>query len=410
MAQNNVTNSAYNAQPKAKRLLLANLFTDAPIRKEPEEPKKVITAGLVEATPAKEYPDTFFGRAYKVFTGEFQTLFKSALFFVLFTVPFILVLAWLSGLFEQSVIGTYHNFMGNVGVGFPGGGDSITLSRAKLLWEVKVPVVGMLAGCLLFGSLGLSGLFYCAKRSYFQHVYKRSARTYWMGFAKYWWKFFVSTLALVSIGYAMIVALIYLLQQQTLGTADAGAYCAVVFSWVFGAPMLLVPMVMMSLFTSYELTFVQCFKNALVIIANSPVVVVLTAIISVAPLALCALNGFFPIIICVIMAFAGCTFMSLAWIAMGDRGMVKCHNRKVETDKMNMQAMRKQAKLERKQKSAYNPAPSKSDKNKANGAQKNAQNGAQKAVQNSNQQQGTNNKPKKKQPTPYQNPKKKKKK
>ncbi len=409
MAQNNVTNSAYNAQPKAKKLLLANLFTDAQVRKEPEEPKKVIAAGLVEATTPKEYPDTFFGRAAKVFTGEFQTMFKAGLFFVLFTVPFILVLAWLSGLFEAKVMGTSHNFMGNVGIGFPGGGDSITASTAKLMWDVKVPVIGMLAASLLFGSLGLSGLFYCAKRSYFQDVYKRSAKTYWMGFAKYWWKFFVSALVLVCIGYAMIVALLYLLKQQTLGIADAGAYCAVVFSWVFGAPMLLVPMVMMSLFTSYELSFVQCFKNALVIIANSPVVVVLTAILSAAPLALCAISGFFPIIICIIMAFAGCTFIALAWIAMGDRGMVKCHNRKVETDKMNMQAMRKQAKLEKKKSSAYNPAP-KQNKNTAN-QPKGAKGGQQKGTQaNVAQQPKTDNKPKKKQPAPYQNPKKKKKK
>lgn len=378
MATNNTSNSAYAPQPKEKKLLLAKLFTDAPVRTEPKEPQKILVAGLAEAQPVKDYPDTFFGRAASVFRGEFSTLLKSSVFFILFTLPFVIILAWFAGYFENMVLGGTYNFMGNVGIGFPGGGDDISRSVADLIWNVKVPVIGMLAATLVFGSLGLSGLFYCAKRSYFQNFYKQTIRTFWMGFAKYWWKFLVTATVMVCIGYAMIVSLMFLLYQQALGIAGAGAYCAVVFSWVLGAPMLLVPMIMMSLFTSYELTFVQCFKNALVIIANSPVVVVIVAVLSAAPLALCAVGGkIFPILIYIVMAVVGATFMSLSWIAMGDRGMVKCHNRKTVTDKQAQQEMLKAKKIAKKQSASQNTQPAKK---------------------------------KKAQPAPYQNPKKKKKK
>ena len=47
MANNN-TNSAYSLPEKPKKLLLAKLFTDAQVRKEPEEKQKVVVAGLVE--------------------------------------------------------------------------------------------------------------------------------------------------------------------------------------------------------------------------------------------------------------------------------------------------------------------------------------------------------------------------
>lgn len=378
MATNNNSNSAYTPQPKEKKLLLAKLFTDAPVRTEPKEPQKILVAGLAEAHPVKEYPDTFFGRAASVFRGEFSTLLKSSVFFILFTLPFIIILAWFSGYFENMVLGGTYNFMGNIGIGFPGGGDDIAKSVADLIWNVKVPVIGMLAATLIIGSFGLSGLFYCAKRSYFQNFYKQTAKTFWMGFARYWWMFLITSVVMVCIGYAMIVALMFLLYQQTLGIAGAGAYCAVVFSWVFGAPMLLVPMVMMSLFTTYELTFVQSFKNALVIIANSPVVVVIVAVLSAVPLALCAVGGkIFPIIIYIAMAVLGATFMSLSWIAMGDRGMVKCHNRKMVSDKQNKQEMLKAAKAARKQNASLSEQTVKK---------------------------------KKTQPVPYKNPKKKKKK
>ena len=48
MANNN-PNSAYKMPKKPKKLLLGKLFTDAAVRKEPEEPQKILVAGLAEA-------------------------------------------------------------------------------------------------------------------------------------------------------------------------------------------------------------------------------------------------------------------------------------------------------------------------------------------------------------------------
>ncbi|MDE6302857.1 MAG: hypothetical protein K2M36_04665, partial [Clostridia bacterium] len=262
-------NPAKSAPSAPKKLLLSKLYTDAPVRIEPEEPQKIVVAGLAEARPVKDYPDTYFGRAVKVFRGEFMTMLKSSLFFILFTLPFILIFAWFAGYFENMTLGGIYNFMGNVGIGFPGGGDSLSHSVARLYWDVKEPVVLMLGAALIFGSLGLSGNLYCAKRSYFQNYYSKTIKTYWMGFAKYWWASLITMTCCVLIGCALGTSLIYLLQQQTLGTAGAGAYCAVVFSWLFGAPLMLVPMVTLATYVTHELTFIQAFKNALVLIANN---------------------------------------------------------------------------------------------------------------------------------------------
>ena len=375
MANNN-PNSAYSIPQKPKRLLLGKLFTDAPVRKEPEEPQKVLVAGLAEARPVKEYPDSFMSRAAAVMRGEFSTLFKATLFFLIFTIPFIVVFAWFSGYFENLMIGGTYNFMGDIGIGFPGGGDSIAVSVGSLYRDVKMPLMAMYGACFLFGSLGLSGLFYCAKRSFYQDYYKNWARTYWMGFAQYWWKYLLAGLMMVVVALGMVESLMFLLEQQALGTAGAGAYCAVVFSFLIGAPLLLLPVVMMGLFTSYELTFAQCFKNAIVIIANNLLSVPAAALLSALPLGLCAVNNLLGIIIYIAMALVGTTFMSLCWIAVASRGMVKCRTRKEDAAKAQAAEQRKAAK--------QNPY--------ANGTVVSSQ------------------KKKAKQNVPYQNPKKKKKK
>ena len=91
MANNN-PNSAYTMPKKPKKLLLGKLFTDAAVRKEPEEPQKIVVAGLAEARLTKEYPDTFFGRAAAVMRGELSLLFRSTLYFLIFAIPMVLLL------------------------------------------------------------------------------------------------------------------------------------------------------------------------------------------------------------------------------------------------------------------------------------------------------------------------------
>lgn len=348
---------------REKKLRLASLFTDAPVRVEPEEEKKVVVAGLVEATPKKDYPTGYIARAWAVFRGEFATLFKASLYFLIFTLPFVVIVGWFSNYFETMVLGGTYNFMGDIGVGYPGGGDNIAVSVARLFWDVKAPVYCILAGTLILGSLGLGGLFYCAKRSYYQDYYKKITKTYWMGFAKYWWKYLVTMTFAILVGLAMAISILYLLREQQLGTAGAGAYCAVVFTWLFGAPLLTIPVVMCGLFASYELTFVQAFKNALVIIANSPVVVAIVCVLSAAPLLLCLINMIVAVIVYAVMAVIGTFMLALFWIAVASRGMKKCHVMLEDMQRVALQNAKRAAKrgngYVEGQAETYNPQPKK---------------------------------------------------
>lgn len=373
MATNNDTNTR---QSKPKKLLLAPLFVDAHVRVEPEEPQKVLVAGLAEARPVKDYPDTFFGRAFKILRGEFGTLFKGSLFFILFTLPFALLLFWFAGFYENLVLSGTFNFMGGIGVGYPfGAGDSIAQSVARLYWDVREPVYMMLAASLLFCSLGFSGVIYCAKRSFYQDYYKKSARTYWIGFCKHWWRCLLFGGSTVLIGAALVTALMNLLAHQQLAAATAGDYCAVVFSWIFGLPLMMYFAVGMSLGVTYDLSVEGCLKDALVVIANNLISCILVCALSIVPLILLFVGQFFSIVIYAAMVLVGFTLMGLMLVALVSRGMTKCKNRKEASDKLAQQVARKAVKA------SYADEHSSTAKKKA-----------------------------KKPQTPYQNPKKKKKK
>ena len=380
----NQTTSAKKPQKEAK-FLLGNLFVDADVTVEPEEPAKVVVAGMTEARIKKEYPEGFFKKAAAVLRGEFQTLFKSSLWFLPAALVFILVLLVAAPFFEQYVMGSGYVFTAGLGVGFPSSGDSINLVVANLYRDVYQPFLMMLAGAAIIVSPFIAGLFYCAKRSYYQDFYKRITRTFFMGFAKYWWKYLITATVGILIALAMGTALLYQMQQEQLGTAGAGSIAAVVLSFVFGAPLLTIPMTMMSLFTSYNLRFVDAFKDAIVIIVNNPILTAVVGVISAAPLLLLMAGTIIAVIVAIAMIIAGFVFWALCWTAFANRGMTKCKYLKSETDKKTLAAVRAQG--------------------------KNNRNDYRAVVGDASSKQPAQSAPKKKQPPkPYQNPKKKKKK
>lgn len=345
MAATNNSAQTRGAKTKEHKFFLEKLFTAAPVRTEPEEPQKVVVAGLAEARIKKDYPDTFFGRAAAVLRGEISLLFKISMWFLAFTLPFILVFSVGAQFFEASVLDGAYNFMGNIGIGYPGGGDSIAQSLQTLYWNVDEPVFGMLAAAAVIALIGLPGHMYASKRSYYQDYYKSVTRTFFTGIAKFWWQFIVVGLIGIVIGFAMGTSIFWLLSRQAVGQADAGAYCAVVFSFVLGAPLLLYGMVLLPLLISYQLSFRQALKNALVVIANNPVTSILTGLLSAFILVLFGLGTVAGVLVYIIMSVVGCSFVSLMWIALVNRGMVKCtllNNEKLRRQQYAQKQVQKQ--------------------------------------------------------------------
>ena len=315
---------AQGAVVREHKFLLKNWFTPAEVTPEPEEETKVVIAGLKEKIVKKEYSDTYFKRAFQVVRGDFLLLLRSAAIFIVSTAIVLLIITLGLSDFEKYVLSGTYNFMAGVGIGYPGIGDNLSLAIARQQWNVYEPIMLLAAAVSILTSIFMSGFFYCAKRIYFQDVYKKVVKTFFLGVKKYWWKFFICVTFGVLVVAAMATSIFYLLQQQALGTAGAGAYCAVVFTFVFGFPLLAIPMTMMPQFVIYDLSFGKAFKNAIVFIFNQPIAIFFTSTIALAPIAALFTSLVWQIIVFVICAVIGYTVWALWLIALSKRSMDKC--------------------------------------------------------------------------------------
>ncbi len=333
-----VNQSQHQQRTKEPKFILGSLFVDAPVVQEPEEARKIVAAGMAEANIKKEYPEGYIKKASAVCRDSFRTLIRASLWFVAASLVFILVLLVAEPFYESYVMGTGFMLTSGLGIGFNPTGitDSVGELTSKLYWEVYEPILLMLAGAAIIVSPFISGLFYCAKRSYYQDFYKKTVATYWMGFKKYWWKFLVASTVGILIATAMGTALLWHLSVDVAGGDTAGSIATVVLTFIFGAPMLLVPMIMMCLFTTYELSFKDTIKNAIVIILNNPLYVILVGIVSALPLLLLMAGQVLIIILVIVMFIIGFMFWALCWVAVADRGMSKCKAYKQYFDRKNL--------------------------------------------------------------------------
>ena len=310
--------------PREHKFLLSSLFTPAEVVTEPEEVGKVVVAGLREAQVKREYSESPFRREFEVYRADFLKLLRCVAIFIVSTLPIIIAATLGLQYYEKYILGGTYNFMASIGVGYPGVGDSISQAVAVQQWQVYEPIFLMTVAAAFICSIFMPGLFYCAKRCYHQDSFKKIVITFFMGVKKYWWKFMICVFVGLGIVAAMGTSFFYVMSQKSLGTAGAGAYCAVVFTWVIGAPLLLIPMTMMTQFTQYNLSFIQTLKNALVFIFNTPFTVIFTGIFCAAPLFLMFTTLVVKIIAFIIIALAGYTLWALWLTALGKRSMDRC--------------------------------------------------------------------------------------
>ncbi len=346
-----------NKQPKQRetKFFLSKWFTDAEHVVEPEEKKKVVVAGMAEAAPApKQYPDTFFKRAYEVFKGEMNVLFKTAIWFLAISLLFVIGTFLGEYYLGKHILGGNYNFMANIGVGYPGFGDSIQKSVSTLYGEVKVYVILIALGACIIASPFLSGLMYAAKRAFFQDTYKYATRVYFTGFKKHWWKYLIYGTLVAGILSAVGIEIYRLLGAQQLGTADALDYCLAIIPAVVAFPVVCILFIMMGLTVTHDLTLGQVFKNAVVILVNNLVCVPFLTLVTIAPFVIYFYMGLpSNVVIYLLMVGFGFFIFALMWIAMADRGMVKCRILKKETDKKNLADSRKAQKSNFAQQADY---------------------------------------------------------
>ena len=339
---------------KSKKFICANLFTNAQFRiEETEKPKEVIK-GFVSSSEKFEFDsNSFFKRSSFLIRKKGKSLFSACIIFVLFLAPFFVSLFYLARLIEKNVMGQY-NFMSSIGVGFGEPGHDFATEWWNYVKGYKMPTVAMLCLSIIIISMVTAGLFYVAKRTYFQENFTKKISTFFLGVKKYWWQFLI-TVSVVAIAVTSMVEISFYISSTKV---HPGVYVGAAFVYLFGFLTTMFSMTLLSIYVSYNLKFGEAIKNTFVVIFNAPLPIILTTLLTALPLAVGAVHRIALGIIMAIMGVFGFVVFSMMWIALGHKVMWKCTlldlmNTKKEEVAQRIINYTKQPKKKKKEKVAF---------------------------------------------------------
>ena len=122
---------------------------------------------LAEETRSEDskgrYPAGRVKQIFDIMRAEMSRLMWVNLWFFLFALPLMFVIIWLSPYLAQKVMDSF-NFMGNLGIGYPGTVDSLSEGAIKLYDAYRLCYLAFVPACL-FLAAGLAGLFNVCKKA-----------------------------------------------------------------------------------------------------------------------------------------------------------------------------------------------------------------------------------------------------
>lgn len=320
-----MANQPYAAQKSAKkpRLFLKKLFTLGWENRDVLWPSTVQTADGKTKPFTPKYPDNMSG-AYKAYRGESKTLLKASLYFLIFLLPILALLLYVKNLMLDMALGGSYNFMGGIGIGYPGIVDSISGAMAAKYGVFKIFYLYLYAGVVV-ASIGLAGLGNVARKVIWNEPIKKYvAKPFFDGIKKHAWKYLIVTMLGGGALLGIAEALLFHLTNSTLGTAGALSWIVVIGAFVLGIPVVLWMFSALTILPSYKLSFGKTLLNSLVLLFNKPVSIIFVAVFSLVPLALTFMSSIFAVFIVIIMIAFGCSLFAMIWTGLGHSSYLRC--------------------------------------------------------------------------------------
>lgn len=342
--QQRVAPGAKNA--RAPRLFLRKLFTLGWENRDCIWPTTVQTPDGKTRPFVPKYTDNLSG-AFKAYKDDSKPLLKASLYFLIFIAPLlVLMLYGLNAMMDVALASSY-NFMGNIGIGYPGTVDSLVLAKAAQLGVYQIFLLYFYAGAVI-SSLGMAGLGNVARKViWHEPIKKYVAKPFFKGIKKHWWKYLITVAVGGAVALGVGEALLYHLINMTLGIAGVESWLICIFAFVVGVPVCLVGFTMITIIPSYKLTFGQLIKNSIVIIANRFPILIIVSALSCLPLVLIGISSTFAVFVYILMIAFGCSLVAMLWTGFGHSAYLKCAvlaEYLEEEDKKNNVAMQRERK------------------------------------------------------------------
>ena len=262
------THNAYKGEKPQRqpKLLMRDGFTVGYELREQAVPETMINAEGKVVPYVPKFPDSIKG-SFAAYKANTKTLLKASLYFLIFLAPMIVLLVYGYNALLAHYTYSGGNFMGNLGIGYPGEISDIHSIMLTLYNGYQMFLFYCVPAVFII-SLGMAGLFNVAKKVIWNEPIKYVAKPFFDGIKRFWWKYVIFVMVGAGVLLAMGSSLIYLLGEIEMSRAGAGAYCACIFSFIIGAPILLYCLVPLTIIPSYKLSFVQLIKDSFIMLVN----------------------------------------------------------------------------------------------------------------------------------------------
>ncbi len=225
--------------------------------------KKLSLAPEFRDEPSKgQYPKGRFRQVFDVFSAEMNTLMRVNLWFILFFIPFFAVLFYYMPYVKNEAVLLY-NFMGNIGIGYPGGSDS-AVQGVIAVYKAYQNVLYLLIPAFAISSVGLAGSFTCYRKYMWGEKVKSITKTFFGGVKKFWYKYLIVAIVDSLLVLAAGSTLIFFLTLNATGSANAGHWVMLIVVLLAAFLLLYVNMQLLPMLCTLDLPLRKHLKNALI--------------------------------------------------------------------------------------------------------------------------------------------------
>ena len=268
---------------------------------------------LAEETRSEDskgrYPAGRVKQIFDIMRAEMSKLMWVNLWFFLFALPLMFVIIWLSPYLAQKVMDSF-NFMGNLGIGYPGTVDSLSEGAIKLYDAYRLCYLAFVPACL-FLAAGLAGLFNVCKKALWGENFKPT-KDFFAGVKKYYFKMLALLIPVCLVVEGISQSILWLMILYADGASVAGAWVLVIAVSIAGIMLLVINLFAMPMTVAYDMKLAGVYKNSLILASQMPVFGLLILAIVLIPVFLALFVPSIMILIYLLMIMFGFSFVGLS--------------------------------------------------------------------------------------------------
>lgn len=265
--------------------------------------------------PKGVYPKGRFKQVFDTFSAEMNSLMRVNIWFLLFLLPLLAVLVWYSNFIVAKTVVQF-NFMGNIGIGYPGGSDD-AVKGLVAVYNAYQSVLFIALPAIVIMALGIAGAFNCYKKFLWGEKVAVT-KDFFIGIKKFWHKYIIvfSINALLILAEGSIV--IYFLKASALGNAGVWQWILLIGVSLVIYLLLYVNMMLLPMVCAIDLPIVKQVKNAFLLSFDYAILGIPLSLLLMVPIVLLfATNSFLNVLLYMVMLMFGFILYGLSFTAFG---------------------------------------------------------------------------------------------